>query len=289
MRLCPEHLGLAFHRVNGLLVLDDCSPSSGCRRKSCLEWRGLFKLRLAQESYPYPCSANSTGRKAPRPSLFGRKKERGRSSKDGSGLLKVPQNFAEPLGFWRKALQNVSHSKKNQLKKGSAEPFFDFAELWEPNPAFQALHKFFSHDRRKTNVQQPTCKTCLSGFLDPLFRFGPFFESKTQGLIGEYALPKRLVWWGLKRLKSSDWRWVTGSAMTLCVETRQLVTPDSLPQKLEQRLRHDAKCTFGHIWLKPAKMACQQVHDCATMSISMQNGLVAPCLACRTSIFAVKH
>ena len=46
-------------------------------------------------------------------------------------LPNVPLNSAEPLGFCREALQNVSHSK-SLLKKG-------IAELWEPSPAFQAL------------------------------------------------------------------------------------------------------------------------------------------------------
>ena len=34
------------------------------------------------------------------------------SSKDRPGLPKVPQHSAEPVGFCRKVLQNVSHSKK---------------------------------------------------------------------------------------------------------------------------------------------------------------------------------
>ena len=42
--------------------------------------------------------------------ILGRK--RTLSSKDGSGLPKVPQNSAEPLGFRRKVLQNVSQGKK---------------------------------------------------------------------------------------------------------------------------------------------------------------------------------
>ena len=43
------------------------------------------------------------------------------SSKDRSGLPKVPQNSAEPLGFWRTVLREVSHSK-SRLMKSSAGP-----------------------------------------------------------------------------------------------------------------------------------------------------------------------
>ena len=73
---------------------------------------------------------------------FGR--EKSRSSKDGSGLSKVPPNSAEPLGFCRKVLQNVSHGKKPVEERFCRTPKVlqnpkGSAELWEPSPAFQAL------------------------------------------------------------------------------------------------------------------------------------------------------
>ena len=62
----------------------------------------------------------------------GGKKEK-RTRENRSGLPKVPQNAAEPVGFCKKVLQNVSHCKKFVSEK------LGFCRTWEPNPAFQAL------------------------------------------------------------------------------------------------------------------------------------------------------
>ena len=65
-----------------------------------------------------------------------------RAWKNWPELPKVPHNSAKPLGFRRKALENVPLIVKSLLKKGSAEP----PRFWRtlgPGPAFQALH--FSH------------------------------------------------------------------------------------------------------------------------------------------------
>ena len=89
----------------------------------------------------YYCKSSPWPPNTPPPIRFSRKSNscfkrvlggRSRSSKDVSGLPKIPQNSVEPLGFCRKVLRNVSHSRKlveerfcivkSLLKKGSAEP-----------------------------------------------------------------------------------------------------------------------------------------------------------------------
>ena len=58
--------------------------------------------------------------------------------KAGPGPKSYPK-FCETLGFCRKVLQNVSHSKKLVEERFCRTPKKGSAELWEPNPAFQAL------------------------------------------------------------------------------------------------------------------------------------------------------
>ena len=64
------------------------------------------------------------------------------SSKDSSGFPRPPQNSAEPLGFCRKVLQEVSHSKacwREVLRNPE-----DSAELGSQAQLFRPC-KFFSH------------------------------------------------------------------------------------------------------------------------------------------------
>ena len=61
--------------------------------------------------------------------------EKSRSSTDRSGIPKVRQSSAEPLGFCRKVLQNGSDSQKpgeERFPKGSAELLFRPCKLFSP-------------------------------------------------------------------------------------------------------------------------------------------------------------
>ena len=70
-------------------------------------------------------------------------RKRSRSSKNGPGLLKVPQNSAEPLGFCRKVLQEGSHSKMFVEER--------FCRTLVAKPSFSGPCKFFSkHTRERT-------------------------------------------------------------------------------------------------------------------------------------------
>ena len=75
--------------------------------------------------------------------LLGGKSRSSKASKDGPGLPKVPQNSAEPLGFCRKVLEKVSHSRKPVEERFCRTPkvlqnLGNQAQLFRPC-------KFFSH------------------------------------------------------------------------------------------------------------------------------------------------
>ena len=82
------------------------------------------------------------------------------ASKDGSGLPKISQNSAEPLGFCRK----VSHGTKPCSRKVLQNP----KELREPSPAFQALQMFLLIWALKTQKEgekngKGNVTTCCTG------------------------------------------------------------------------------------------------------------------------------
>ena len=83
-------------------------------------------------------------------------RKRSRSSKDRSSPPPPPpQNSADRLGFCRKVLRKVLHSKKLVEEKLCRTPTVlpDFG--WEPNPAFQSLQILhFSVPKARGNVPE---------------------------------------------------------------------------------------------------------------------------------------
>ena len=82
-----------------------------------------------------------------------------RSSKNESGLPKVFQKSAEPLGFYTESTGRFCrtlHIVKSLWKKGSAE-------LWEPSPSFSGPYKLFSQHCH-TSVAEITTKAIIPKF-----------------------------------------------------------------------------------------------------------------------------
>ena len=92
-------------------------------------------------------------------------RKRSLSSPEVSGLPKVPQNSAEPLGFCRQVLQNVSHTKKPVEERFCRTPSFSgpakSSPKWASKPPKQRSCLGTRLKRRKQGGQNCRCKNMV--------------------------------------------------------------------------------------------------------------------------------